>query len=612
MNSNYSDSPVLPNDIEDNTNDRESQPEYTRVALIQNSSSGFGKKYLPYWASGGVFIFIIVLVIALSVSLKTKEHAKPEALGKVAADDNNLKNPFAAYAYQQMLIIPSIINMTQGGVLDMESTSIDHNWGIAGLPSTKILGYGRVGEVGTYPGPTILARANVSITVNWHNNIEGLHPLNDYVDPSLLYASTECYPTCGVPGVVHLHGQEGPAIYDGLPQYSIGKGQMISDYYLNDQIASTLLYHDHAGGLTRLNIQAGLLGVYIIENPDDDATLGLDFSACDIPLIFSDKTIDAITGSLKYDASCLSNSKWASESYGDTILVNGIVTPYVEIPQQQCRFRFINGANARKFLLKLPFQSQCMIIGTDSGYVKTPVAINAEIPLSSFERLEVVCDFSGDALGTIFNVTTIASDSDDESQRHEILQVRVTSPAINAHVTLPVTLHPIKNLQDLWMAQTAQVVQNISLFEIEDDKGCPTMLQIAGANTNGFIGVSDYMKGGLLSCKKGTVERWDFYNYSPDEHPFHWHQVKAQCGPDDLSINTNNLKDVHVIPPAPGAPMNRTQVCYVACTPGNYLLEGSTTASTGFRFSTKEPYLAHCHILEHEENSMMTGFALVD
>ncbi|KAF0692828.1 hypothetical protein As57867_016075, partial [Aphanomyces stellatus] len=113
-----------------------------------------------------------------------------------------------------------------------------------------------------------------------------------------------------------------------------------------------------------------------------------------------------------------------------------------------------------------------------------------------------------------------------------------------------------------------------------------------------------------LMCTLGKVEKWQFKNPTDDAHPFHWHLVNAQCGPDDNSINKNQLKDVVVIPNEPQS-TKVTQVCYVACVPDKFLLEGSTASPTDYGFSTDEPYLAHCHILEHEENAMMSWFQLM-
>ncbi|KUF92907.1 Zinc finger C2HC domain-containing protein 1C [Phytophthora nicotianae] len=55
-----------------------------------------------------------------------------------------------------------------------------------------------------------------------------------------------------------------------------------------------------------------------------------------------------------------------------------------------------------------------------------------------------------------------------------------------------------------------------------------------------------------------------------------------------------------------------TQVCYVACTPDEYLIANSTRGAKDYGFDTTEPYVAHCHILEHEENAMMSWFKIMD
>jgi len=121
--------------------------------------------------------------------------------------------------------------------------------------------------------------------------------------------------------------------------------------------------------------------------------------------------------------------------------------------------------------------------------------------------------------------------------------------------------------------------------------------------------VKDFSKDEYIPCEVGKVEKWNFRNPTEDTHPFHWHLVHAQCGPTEDTPNTNELRDVFPIPPAqPKGSYKTSQVCYVACTPSHYLIENSTASPTNFGFRVTTPYLVHCHILEHEENMMMTWF----
>jgi len=172
--------------------------------------------------------------------------------------------------------------------------------------------------------------------------------------------------------------------------------------------------------------------------------------------------------------------------------------------------------------------------------------------------------------------------------------------------TLPSTLTQLKDLKALYQTLGGKN-RSIFLSEMEYTLNCPSksMIRYRGMEVN-----TTTIKN-KLACTKGKVEKWHFQNPTDDPHPFHWHLVNAQCGATDDEVDTNSLKDVVVIPNDPGA-QTVTQVCYVACTPDEFLIEGSTRGATEYNFDTSEPYVAHCHILEHEENNMMSLFQLTD
>eukprot|EP00951_Prasinocladus_malaysianus_P031536 scaffold302642_cov46-Prasinocladus_malaysianus.AAC.1 len=137
-----------------------------------------------------------------------------------------------------------------------------------------------------------------------------------------------------------------------MPTYAFVSGQNRTDYYANSQPSASLLYHDHAAGLTRLNVWAGLVGMYIIEDPEDyGLNVMPDF---DIPIIIADRTINATDGNLVYPNTAATqnpsilrtfadgegdNRIWVPEAYGTVNTVNGAVRPYLEVPRAPCRLR---------------------------------------------------------------------------------------------------------------------------------------------------------------------------------------------------------------------------------------------------------------------------------
>ncbi|KAL4175801.1 hypothetical protein KRP22_000760 [Phytophthora ramorum] len=522
----------------------------------------------------------------------------------------NLKGEWDAYTSK--LVVPDVIDMTEGGHIDMQIGRAPHNWTEDGSVAGDIYGYALKSATPTFPGPTIKVARGVPISVTWYNELPTPHLLDDYVETSIIIAESHCYPYCGVPTVVHVHGLESPAKYDGLPLRTIYNNQSQTFVYLNNQSASTKLYHDHANGLTRLNAWAGLMGVYLVQDAETEAEVNVDVET-DIPILIADRLINE-TGALMYsDDNCQTGiTRWVPESYGAVNTVNGVVMPYVEVPPAQVRLRIVNGANARHYNLTLPFSSQCKLIAKDSGFVQEPEDTPTQLVIYPFERVELFCDFSSDADGTTYEVVDIPTVNVTTAYDRRVMEFRVSEDLKTPNMTtrdLPATLIQRKDLKKLYQ-ELGGKNRSILLGEMDVSTNCPTksLIRYRGMEIN-----STTIKN-TLDCTKGKVEKWHFQNPTDDPHPFHWHVVNAQCGASDDEVDTNSLKDVVVIPNAGShrASTTVTQICYVACTPDEFLIEGSERGATEYNFDTSEPYVAHCHILEHEENNMLSLFQLTD
>ncbi|OQR87626.1 Zinc (Zn2)-Iron (Fe2) Permease (ZIP) Family [Achlya hypogyna] len=547
----------------------------------------------------------LAAVVGLSVAATPQPGPPPRATSNEALYEN-------FKPYSTPLVIPEVLDMTAGGSLEMNIAETTHTWQ-DGVPASRVYGYGKVGGNLTTPGPTIMVKKGVPITVTWNNALGmSTHLLSKYVDTGLLHSESACFPNCGTPVSTHIHGLETPPKYDGLPHYSIYKNQTYTATYNNTQSSSTKLYHDHAIGLSRLNMWAGLTGMYIIKDEATEKKFNFD-KLVDIPLMVADRMFDP-TGKLMYTSvvTCpVEGSIWMPESFGSVNTVNGVIQPYVEVPAQQVRFRLVNFANSRNYNFTLPFADKCTQIATDSGYVQETKPVDAAgFKLFSLERVELICDFSSFSVGTKWDIEDTDSDADSSYDYDpKIMQVRVVAAKAGATpIEVPARLNKLKDLQELYKSTNGKL-RTITLGEMESMEQCPTQLMITQYQQVANVS----MVHNKLFCTRGKVEKWQFKNPTDDVHPFHWHLVNAQCGPDDSSIDKNGLKDVVVIPNAdPEDQLAITQVCYVACTPDEFLKEDSTRAATDFGFDTSEPYLAHCHIMEHEDNSMMAWFQLTD
>ncbi|RLO07228.1 hypothetical protein DYB28_002298, partial [Aphanomyces astaci] len=272
------------------------------------------------------------------------------------------------------------------------------------------------------------------------------------------------------------------------------------------------------------------------------------------------------------------------------------------------RFRWANVANARTYTLTLPFAHLCKVIATDSGFVQRPSAVPAtDWTLNPLERVEMVCDFTSVPPGTTFDIVDkpfqeSAYVYDGRVMRVQIEQVAPENQRQVSHV--PDTLVAWKSLRQLHI-DTLGMTRQVTLGELMDGHGCSTHLYL---KEHGMVKDTTTIKS-TLHCTLGKVEKWEFINPTADPHPFHWHLVNAQCGETEATINTNELKDVVAIPARPDGGV--ALVCYVACTPDEFLAVHSTRPAHSFGFDVLEdPYLAHCHIMEHGENQMMAWFQL--
>lgn len=308
-----------------------------------------------------------------------------------------------------------------------------------GMPPTTVWGYGPAatrssGEAAIFNAPslTIEAKHNMPVRIKWINDLTDTNgnflPHLLPVDPTLHWANppggtngrdtrpnfaeTPDPYTGPVPMVTHVHGaasvgdeSDGYAEAWYLPDasnipsnyatvgswYDFFKSKANTNFgatwgpgyatfqYPNANRASTLWYHDHTLGLTRLNVYAGPAGFYIIRGGPGDNVLdsrtgiaailpspapalgdppGINYY--EIPIAIQDRTFKA-DGSLFYPntraffdgilGDYLPSGEfppiWNPEFFGNTIMVNGSTWPFHTVEQRRYRFRFLNGCQSR-------------------------------------------------------------------------------------------------------------------------------------------------------------------------------------------------------------------------------------------------------------------------
>eukprot|EP01120_Amphizonella_sp_Union-15-10_P015236 TRINITY_DN7788_c0_g1_i2.p1 TRINITY_DN7788_c0_g1~~TRINITY_DN7788_c0_g1_i2.p1 ORF type:complete len:397 (+),score=42.83 TRINITY_DN7788_c0_g1_i2:87-1277(+) len=328
------------------------------------------------------------------------------------------------------------------------------------LPRTVLWGI-----EGSFPGPTIEARTGSAIRVTWKNRLP-----NDPLIPTRSIMPHDHGHPCRI--VIHLHGGKTRPESDGHPQHTTIPGHNIEFTYDNDQPAALLWYHDHTESLTRVNVYSGISGLYILRDDIEDK-LDLPEKSYEIPLVIQDRVIDLLTGQLVYPY------EWPAEMFGDTVLVNGVIYPYVEVKPRIYRFRVVNGCNSRFFNISLSNAQSFYQIGSDGGFFNETVTLKS-ILLSPGERADLLIDFSSNAGETIelLNDANAPFPNGDPTVciPTNFFQFRVSNSSTSCvrGCTIPNSLVPSNKPDTSEVAE----VRDITLSEAMDDFGTPMFLSL--------------------------------------------------------------------------------------------------------------------------------------
>jgi FtsP/CotA-like multicopper oxidase with cupredoxin domain len=423
------------------------------------------------------------------------------------------------------LPIPALLDATNS-----DSKSSDYNIKVQegttnfiGNKQTPTLGYN-----GSFLGPVIIVDRGEEVQMHVTNELE--------VETS-----------------IHWHGLEVEGTKDGGPHQVISSGSTWEPNFTINQPASTLWFHPHVIGSTAIQVYYGLAGLIIIED-ENSKSLNLpdDYGVNDIPLVIQDRSFNP-------DGSFLYNNNMMEGATGDYIIVNGAITPYLDVKQQKLRFRIVNGANARNFNLRLNGYDEFYQIASDGGLLEKPV-VREELFISPGERAEIIIDFSKYTKGE-----TVELLSDNKL----VMTFNIGDKAADDTI-IPEVLSTIEKLD----VNEATGVKTIQL------DGMGHMVTLNGQTFN-MDRIDD-------NVTLGDIEIWEIFTnrsmmMGSAGHPFHIHgtqfQVLSRNGfePEE---NEQGWKDTVFV----GA---------------------GETVRIIVRFKYKGIFMYHCHILEHEESGMM-------
>jgi spore coat protein A len=550
--------------------------------------------------------------------------------GAPRADEPALLDPVTQPKFTHPLPIPEVIEPTEPGGTHYEVfiSQFQQDLGLVdpetGAPLlTWLWGYNE-----TYPGPTFEAFRDMPITVRWNNDlIEDGTPLPHLlpVDTSIDFAASECWPWCGVPLVTHLHGGHTESASDGLPEAwftprfaekgpTFIKGDMEPYRYDNDQEAATMWYHDHAMGLTRLNVYAGLAGVYLIRDAWEQS-LNLPSGRYEIPLLIQDRMFTKDGQIYLPSAPPVDGAPKNSVLpgfFGNFIVVNGKAWPVLDVEPRKYRFRVVNASDTRFYRLTLPKahghkRPKMYQIGADLGLLDAPVKVK-ELLIGPAERADVVIDFSGSEGQTLTLRNSAQTPfplgpEPDSETTGKVMAFRVGRREVRDTSRLPERLRPRSHHNRC--SESISVIRQLTTSDDLDSYGRHRFMLGTAAE-----GRMHWMDPSTENPTLGATELWEVFNMHENVHPLHLHLVAFQVLDRQefqatMDPTTGALTDIQLLgEPKPPEPWEAGRKDTVQLAPNQ-------VTRLIAKFDRPGDYVWHCHILQHEDHEMMRPFHVV-
>ena len=517
-------------------------------------------------------------------------------------------------------------------------------------------------------------------------------PLTNFTDPNTQYTQY----TGPVPIVTHVHGAVGVgdesdgyaeawylAAADNIPSDFANEGTWYNFFsdkaaathdttwkpgfatfqYPNRNRASTIWYHDHTLGMTRLNVYAGPAGFYLIRGgpAGDDAVLDGRFGTravlpgpapkehdkfpsnkayFEIPIAIQDRSFNA-DGSLFYpDSRAFFDSFvqpsipeteispiWNPEFFGNMMMVNGNTWPFLNVEQRRYRFRFLNGCQSRFLILdfsNIP-GAQVWQIGNEGGFLAAPVNITADhgdkLLLALAERADLIVDFTNVPLGNYVlgnagpdepfggGIPNVDFNAADQNSTGQVMEFRV-GPALAFDPTTPPQFLVLPALAPLPAESVTRPLALLEKGEVLPEIGFdgPTEARLGNVDANGNAVDKGWADEVSENPAVGATEVWEFFNFTADAHPMHVHEIAFEVvNRERLVLDEESEEPVQPVqltgdvrpPEIWESGFKDTVVAY----------PGEVTRIRA-KFDTPGQFVWHCHIVEHEDNEMMRPYRI--
>ena len=471
------------------------------------------------------------------------------------------------------------------------------------------------GYNGNLLGPAVKLNKGQSVTVDIHNQLAEETTL-------------------------HWHGLEIPGEVDGGPQGFIPAGGKRSVTFTPDQRAATCWFHPHQHGKTGRQVAMGLAGLVLIEDEEiRKLMLPKQWGIDDVPVIIQDKQFSA-DGQVDYQLDIMTAAVgW----FGDTLLTNGAIYPQHAAPRGWLRLRLLNGCNARSLNIAASDNRPLYVIASDGGLLAEPVKVT-ELPMLMGERFEVLVDVSD---GKAFDLVTLPVSQMGMAiapfdKPHPVM--RVQPLLITASGTLPDSLTSMPSLPSL-EGLTVRKLQ-LSMDPMLDMMGMQMLMKkyggqamagmdhgkMMGHMNNDNMGHGNMNHGNMNHGEMGNMQHGDMGNMKHGSFDFHnanringqafdmnkpmfaaakgQHERWVISGQGDMMLHPFHIHGTQfrILSENGKAP-----AAHRAGWKDTVRVEGGVSEVL-VKFDHDAPkehaYMAHCHLLEHEDTGMMLGFTV--
>jgi FtsP/CotA-like multicopper oxidase with cupredoxin domain len=459
---------------------------------------------------------------------------------------------------------------------------------------------------GTFPGPTIRVASSVA---------------GGHGDGPVRVRFTNDLPAAAGAITVHNHGGHSTQSNDGQPDsYLIPTGGARTyTYGLTEdgrpERAAFQWYHDHRMNETARNVWMGLAGMFIIDDEQEQA-LHLPSARYDVPLMIVDR--DFTAGNQLADHYPAGGPAGAAPPptdavAGDHVLVNGAYRPHLDVGARRYRLRLLDAANSSLYDLFVAAPDEAdptaagtpvaaKMIATESGLVRASHTVS-DVSLAPAERQEIVVDF-GDAWQQALRLCLTGDPYHPADRTYDECAARPLALGLwrkgdggaADEMIMQFRIHPDIN--------------GDGIYDGDQDRSVPSALRPAPALTapahpnhtwtfgrgTGPGGAPAWAINGKLfdpnrvdaKIPLGVTQRWRFIGAGGATHVVHLHDtnffILSRNGHPPTGADAAGLKE-------------------------SFVLHSGDTVDIALRFTDNTGrFMLHCHILEHEDNGMMTQF----